>query len=266
MLTLVISPYLSTSRDRALYLSVKHKRPFLSVLNFSKPYQGFWQAIVQRTLSTGLYFPLEDLFMVPCKEMFGPNNFVAPFLAGNLAGAINGIALNPASAVKYHTWGHEQSSFFRTACLMWRDGGLTPFLKGTSPTILRDLTFGGIYSLLRHGMLLSLTENDEPGHVRTRGEIFLVNVLAAGVATTASGPFNYVRNIKYSVPADMMPPSTEVILRDLYRELCKKKDLLSKLSLLQDRLRIGWGTGRVAVGMAFTNHVYEYCKSYRIGT
>jgi hypothetical protein len=29
--------------------------------------QGFLQAIVQRTLSTGLYFPLEDLFMSPCR-------------------------------------------------------------------------------------------------------------------------------------------------------------------------------------------------------
>jgi len=200
--------------------------------------------------------------MLPCQELFGPQNFVAPFLAGNLAGAINGIALNPASAVKYHTWGHEHSSFFRTAQLMWRDGGIAPFLKGTCPTILRDLTFGGIYSLLRHGIYLSL-EEAEPGIERTRGEIFLVNVVAAGVATTASGPFNYVRNIKYSVPADMRPPTTSAILRDLWREVCKKKDPWSKLSLIQDRLRIGWGTGRVAVGMAFTNHIYEYCKSYR---
>ncbi|EWM23565.1 hypothetical protein Naga_101424g1 [Nannochloropsis gaditana] len=29
--------------DRALYLSVKYSRPFLSVANFQRPYQGFWQ-------------------------------------------------------------------------------------------------------------------------------------------------------------------------------------------------------------------------------
>ena len=91
--------------DRALYLSVKHSRPFLSGENFQRPYQGFWQvrppthtthdvyqliffpstppimsgtysnrprlpphlplqqAILQRTLFTGLYFPLDDVFI-----------------------------------------------------------------------------------------------------------------------------------------------------------------------------------------------------------
>ena len=46
-------------------------------------------------------------------------------------------------------------------------------------------------------------------------EAVVLNVVAAGVATTVSGPFNYVRNIKYSFPADRAPPSTAVILRDL---------------------------------------------------
>ena len=32
---------------------------------------------------------------------------------------------------------------------------------------------------------------------------------------------------------------------------------LEKFSFLQQRLRIGWGTARVAVGMAFGNYVYD---------
>ena len=39
--------------------------------------------------------------------------------------------------------------------------------------------------------------------------------------TQVSGPFNYVRNIKYSFPADMTPPSSLVILRDLWDEVRK---------------------------------------------
>jgi hypothetical protein len=54
--------------------------------NFSRPYQGFWQAIIQRTLSTGLYFPLEDLFMGPCIDFFEGNDLLAAWMAGNLAG------------------------------------------------------------------------------------------------------------------------------------------------------------------------------------
>lgn len=77
-----------------------------------------------------------------------------------------------------------------------------------------------------------------------------------------SGPFNYVRNIKYSFPADIEPPSTSQILRDVWREALSKPTTAARAILLQERFRIGWGTGRVAVGMAFTNLVYEQCKSH----
>jgi hypothetical protein len=70
------------------------------------------------------------------------------------------MALNPASAIKYHTWGRDDASFSRTARLMWRDGGLRPFVKGTAPTILRDVTFGGVYSVLRNGLLLHVAEGE----------------------------------------------------------------------------------------------------------
>ena len=34
---------------------------------------------------------------------------------------------------------------------------------------------------------------------------------------------------------------------------------MQRLSLLQDRLRIGWGTARVAVGMSVTASIYDRC-------
>jgi hypothetical protein len=37
--------------DRALYLSVRDRRHFLHPANFKNPFQGFWQAIVHRTIS-----------------------------------------------------------------------------------------------------------------------------------------------------------------------------------------------------------------------
>ncbi|XP_026192677.1 uncharacterized protein LOC34623181 [Cyclospora cayetanensis] len=45
--------------DKALYLSVKEGRPFLAPINWHLPFRGFLRAFVARTLSTGLYFPLE---------------------------------------------------------------------------------------------------------------------------------------------------------------------------------------------------------------
>ena len=46
--------------DRALYLSVKENRNFLNIYNFHDPFAGVLQTISQRTISNGLYFPLED--------------------------------------------------------------------------------------------------------------------------------------------------------------------------------------------------------------
>ncbi len=107
---------------------------------------------------------------------------------------------------RYQTWGQDNASFWRTARLMWRDGRIRPFLKGTSPTILRDLTFGGVYSLLRNGLLRALREVQGENAPRApplaagaggrkgggKGgvaapvgmESFLLNVAAAGIATT----------------------------------------------------------------------------------
>lgn len=48
--------------DRALYLSMLHNRPFLTAANFQHPYQGFLQVLFHRTFSSGIYFPLFDIF------------------------------------------------------------------------------------------------------------------------------------------------------------------------------------------------------------
>ena len=373
--------------DRALYLSVKERRPFLHRENWRQPYQGFLQAIVVRTLSAGLYFPLEDMFLPIVSKALGTqsvndysredseegiiekkysHNFLSVFIAGNLAGAINGVILNPINAIKYHTWGHDKYHFSKTAVNMWKHGGITPFLKGTQATIYRDLVFGGLYSLLRnYSMWMNLdtestreireeenrrlkrtetTRSFEVNHAennnnnkinsnshrkslsndpsidkgnsaentsvkkdtrhkkedhygifhslsqlveratrpnaqefkiqrhdtrrtveRKRSEQnffnFVVNVVAAGIATIISGPLNYVRNITYATPADMEPPSTYKILKDLRNEVMKETTFQARCSVFQDRLRLGWGTARVAVGMGFVNTIYELCKS-----
>ncbi len=57
------------------------------------------------------------------------------------------------------------------------------------------------------------------------------------------------------------PTHTHTFIHSTTNIQVLSKPLLSQqLSLLQERLRVGWGTARVAVGMGFTSHVYEYCK------
>ena len=95
--------------DRALYLSVKNNTMFLDRSNFTQPFQGLFQTITQRAISSGLYFPLEEIFRdlllhsntnitgnsSPLLGRMGIN-----FLSGNLAGAVNGILMNPVTAIK----------------------------------------------------------------------------------------------------------------------------------------------------------------------
>ena len=91
--------------DRALYLSVKEARPFLTWINFKDPFAGVLQTVVQRTISAGLYFPLEEIFSYVIKSQhFFPedskNKALVVFLAGTLAGIVNGVIMNPFTRIK----------------------------------------------------------------------------------------------------------------------------------------------------------------------
>ena len=141
--------------DRALYLSVKEKRPFLHRENFTRPYQGFLQSVGGRAVSGGLFFPLESIFQSIYDRPDsgghgdGGNAALTNFLVGSAAGSVNAIILNPLSAIKYRMWGKEEKErgMMQEARHMWRRGGATPFFHGFIPTILRDVVFGGTYSI-----------------------------------------------------------------------------------------------------------------------
>ena len=57
----VIQAGLFNPYDRALFLSVRDKSPFLHADNFRRPYQGFLQSVGGRAISGGLFFPLESV-------------------------------------------------------------------------------------------------------------------------------------------------------------------------------------------------------------
>lgn len=278
----VANPY-----DRALYLSVRDGTRFLSRVNWDRPYHGFGQAVVHRTLSGGLYFPLHDtfypwLYRTALRMLRGQAAadvgasvgaragaggvggweeelrrrrtaaLVAHTAAGNAAGAVSGVLLNGFSAVKYAAWGREgeEARFARTAWSMWRHGGVRAFANGTSTTVARDAVFGGAYAAIKHAL-------EEEGH-----DGFLVSVVAAGAATVLSSPINYARNVKYaaSFKGGKTGQSLKVtsIVRELFWEAWNHTEggFLGKADFLAGRLRIGWGTARVAFGMAATSELY----------
>lgn len=237
--------------DRALYLSVKEKRPFLHRDNWRHPWQGWMQTSVQRVVSGGLYFVLQgvttdalDLGSVPAAWR--------AFTVGLVAGALNGALLNPIAAVKYHQWGSART-WRGSVAHAWRQGGVHPFFKGITATVSRDAVFGTAYEVGRHRLLHLMPaalHDDARAH-------FAANMLGAAVATMLSSPFNYVRSMQYATPPEQTPRRAGEQLMRLWRNVRAQGPLRAQLGYMQQRLRVGWGTARVAVGMALAQYVFS---------
>mmetsp|Transcript_29745 Transcript_29745/g.43974 ORF Transcript_29745/g.43974 Transcript_29745/m.43974 type:complete len:336 (-) Transcript_29745:3858-4865(-) len=233
--------------DRALYLSVTENIPFLSRSNFEAPYRGFFQSIGGRALSGGLFYPLEHFFLSYLPPEAGPG---ANFLAGTGAGMINALSLNPLTAIKYKTWGQNRpTSMMVVAQEMYRKGGIRPFFNGFQPTLYRDVIFGGSYTYLRLEIKYLCHLSD--------GQQWIGNLVAAAFATVLSGPLNLARNVQYSTKSRDIRPGVGEVVKDFILQINQQPCIITKMKFAQNRLRIGWGTARVAVGMSFGQYVYE---------
>ena len=169
---------------------------------------------------------------------------------GTAAGSVNAIICNPISAVKYKTWGRDVSrGMVKEALDMLRIGGLRPFCNGLIPTVARDLVFGGTYTFLRIELQYRLQLGMEYQYV--------ANFIAATFATILSGPLNLARNIQYATSSRQVADSVRVVLAQFADEVFQRPSWYEKSRLVQNRLRIGWGTARVALGMTFGHYVYD---------
>lgn len=119
-----------------------------------------------------------------------PEGAGANFVAGCCAGAVNGVILNPMAAIRYHCWGEVNPKFGAAAMRVWRKAGVKGFVKGTAPTVLRDMTFGGTFTGTRHTLRQTVLgkSREECGYCG-----FVIDVVSAGTATMLSGPMNYAR-------------------------------------------------------------------------
>eukprot|EP01062_Namystynia_karyoxenos_P048938 TRINITY_DN37392_c0_g1_i1.p1 TRINITY_DN37392_c0_g1~~TRINITY_DN37392_c0_g1_i1.p1 ORF type:complete len:319 (+),score=61.44 TRINITY_DN37392_c0_g1_i1:131-1087(+) len=244
-----VSAWVLNPWDRALYLSVLHHRPFLSSANFERPYQGVNLALMSRIVSHGLYFPLEEALLRITVAAEGDGVF-ARMVAGNAAGLLNGMLINPLSVIKYNLWGSRSTTLVnwkQAAGRMYMEKGYRAFARGAAATVGRDAVFGGVFSVLRH-----TRADDGPG---MRG--LLVNGFSAAVATTLSSPLNYLRNVRFAGSRiECSHSSAFEVFRSLLRDSAAAP---RPLHFLRIRLNVGWGTVRVAVGMGMASQLYAAC-------
>jgi hypothetical protein len=221
--------------DRAMYRSIVEKRPFLDKINWrGNPFAGVSPSFIQRSASAGLYFPLEDFFRRTVSSNYA--------IDGILVGIVGGVFTTPFNSVKYAMWSSSTSSMSNTAMGLYESGGVARLMRGVSPTLYRDMSFGIVYSVLRH--------KGDNG--------FVNNVLAAFIATAVSSPFNYARMRMY---ASSSPLSTSVILSDLRREvqIQNPPSLFGKAKFTFKTLNVGWGALRVGLGMGVGSQIYNTC-------
>lgn len=228
-------------------LSVKDKRAFLCKENFRNPYQGWLQSAAHRTVSGGLYFVLQGMV-----HDAGVSN---PFFVGLVAGCLNGALLNPLAAIKYHNWGSEKFSFSASLRSILNGPGARVLLHGMSTTVLRDAVFGVVYEVGR--TVAGPVRGDTPV------QAVLATAGAAALATLFSAPFNYVRSIQYAHLVDSSQPRRRILMQ-LSRLWENAKQQPNRLTYLGQRLRIGWGTARVAVSMCLAQTVFAELKN-RLG-
>jgi hypothetical protein len=242
--------------DKALFLSIQSRQPFLSRVHFVAPYQGVSQAIVQRAFLGSIYYisqgQLREHLQPQLRNIDTPE-VLTQFITGATAGTVSAILTNPASVVKYHAWGKSNLTFWTSLRQLYRQGGIYSFTRGAFATINRDFIFGAVYEVIRHSIR---QENASPP---TK---FASDLIASSTATLASGPLNYARNIQYATAPDMKVKSILIILQSLWLE--SKGFAHSPMQLLnffQQRFRVGWGTGRVGVGMTAGQLLFDTIRN-----
>ena len=158
-------------------------------------------------------------------------------------------------------------SFITTAKHIYKKGGFPVFLVGSASTVGRDVIFGGIYGILRHELMLQYKDSSfYCNNVVNPTHKYMINVFSGCCATIASSPLNYIRNVHYaSSPSRKVirPTSTKILFR-LYKRAMKCGSTFEAVHYVQRQFRLGWGTARVGIGMAFSEYIYNYCSSQQI--
>jgi hypothetical protein len=199
--------------DRAIYLSVKHNRSFFIRQNFSTPYHGVTQTIIQRAfLGSAYYFVQEQM-----KKYAGPylkNELQAGETAqhiaiGFAAGSAHGLMTNTVSLVKAHAWSDPKHNFKSSAMEIYQAAGYKGFAKGMLASIARDTVYGCTYEVVRSNLQKPLAQlnGDCSLYFTEKHRIFLCNTTAACLSTILVSPLNHARTMKFSTPPNQIPPN-----------------------------------------------------------
>ena len=119
---------------------------------------------------------------------------------------------------------------------------------------MRDAIFGGYFGWLRSHLHARVDHQRQSSSLPLH---FAADTVAAFVATAASSPLNYARNRQFGASVSAPPPGTMAVVRELIAEARVQPSAAGRTALLLQRTNLGWGTLRVAGGMALTASIFS---------
>lgn len=253
--SLVFNPW-----DRAVYLSMKHKRSFLKKDNFVKPYHGAIQAMTHRMFFGSTYYLMQGQLrstLVPYLQQELELNWPSVhIITGFAAGAVNGFITNAPSLIKAHTWGNNKGTFRSSIIEMYQAGGVAAFSRGLFTNVMTDSIRGSSYELFRHLLRKKAEEFQENGQSNYIN--FSCDAMAAFIGTVVASPLNYARIQKYAAAPHLKPPSVSESLKSVWSESkASSYNMSQRVGFFQSRFCIGVGTLRAAAGMAVGQLIFD---------
>jgi hypothetical protein len=123
------------------------------------------------------------------------------------------------------------------------------------------MVFGGVYSTLRFTFerkLRNVLISDPDATVQSGVIAPFSQFTAAAIATTASSPINYWRNMQFDTKVGSKPVGLIMCMSELKCSIVDAPTTLDRVRQIGMKLRVGWGTIRVATGMAVGQQLYDY--------
>lgn len=269
--------------DRALYLrgtdKLKDRKHLFAPKYWQNPLSGLRTTIYQRILSGGIYFAMQgelNNHLYPMmKNEWQWGEILSKASVGFMSGSAAGFFSNANYAVKFFTITRKPDGRpLENAIEMWKQGGYKPFVNGIYAGVSRDASFGVFYEVLnlildKH--LVKKLQNKIPDeNTKSKDTVYLLSrFFSAGVATIASSPLNYARNMQFKTPPHKQQPLIFDLWCDAWRESSKalktsakknqsgektqpskKLSVLFRLNFFRSKFMIGAGTTRAAGGIA----------------
>lgn len=249
----LISTILFNPIDKALYLFSAKNASLLSLETWKRPYQGVHHAIINRTVSYGLYYSLLDYYGDLFKRqgirgtVFN-NDLFGKIMPGIATGMTTAIFTNPINLIKHYGWNSGLRVIPIIQTVKVQEGLLKGLTRGLGMTISRDIVFTVPYNV---GYQYAKSKIKDPS------VLIATNVAISCGCTVLCSPLNYVRSMKYAATCYKQNPKAYQIVRDMVNAVNELEGVSKKIRYISRSFCLGPGTLRVGLGVSLGQYLYE---------